>query len=123
MRRMLLLVVALAFSYSGGAAAEDWPTRPIRALTTTSAGGISDVFMRALGDKLRERLGQPIVVENRPGGAQMVGARACQDSAPDGYTICIVNADAMIYNQFLFKSLPFDPANGLQPVTDLFDLI
>ena len=86
-----------------GAAAEDWPTRPIRALTTTSAGGISDVFMRALGEKLRERLGQPIVVENRPGGAQMVGARACQDSAPDGYTICIVNSDAMIYNQFLFK--------------------
>ena len=105
------------------ASAQDWPTRPIRALTTTSAGGISDVFMRALGEKLHERLGQPIVVENRPGGAQMVGARACQDSAPDGYTICIINADAMIYNQFLFKTLPFDPDNGLQPVTDLFDLI
>src|SRR5580692_1907742 len=115
-------VVALVLP-AFGAAAQDWPTRPIRALTTTSAGGISDVFMRALGEKLRERLGQPIVVENRPGGAQMVGARACQDAAPDGYTICIVNADAMIYNQFLFKSLPFDPVNGLQPVTDLFDLI
>ena len=123
MRRMLLLAAVVTFGYSGSAAAEDWPTRPIRALTTTSAGGISDVFMRALGEKLRERLGQPIVVENRPGGAQMVGARACQDSAPDGYTICIINADAMIYNQFLFKSLPFDPVNGLQPVTDLFDLI
>src|SRR6202035_3511032 len=61
------------------ATAQDWPTRPIRALTTTSAGGISDVFMRALGEKLRERLGQPIVVVNRPGGALMVGARACQD--------------------------------------------
>ena len=123
MRRLLFLAAVLALGYSRGASAEDWPTRPIRALTTTSAGGISDVFMRALGEKLRERLGQPIVVENRPGGAQMVGARACQDAAPDGYTICIVNADAMIYNQFLFKSLPFDPENGLQPVTDLFDLI
>jgi len=79
--------------------------------------------MRALGDKLRERLGHPIVIENRPGGMQNIGARACQDSAPDGYTICIVNADPMIYNQFLIKDLPFDPVHGLAPITKLFDLI
>jgi tripartite-type tricarboxylate transporter receptor subunit TctC len=114
-----LALLATAF----GADAQDWPARPIRALTTTSPGGISDVFMRALGDKLGARLGQPIVVENRPGGMQMVGARACQDSAPDGYTICIINADPMIYNQFLVKSMPFDPIHGLQPITNLFDLI
>ena len=105
------------------AAAQDWPTRPIRALTTTSPGGISDVFMRALGERLGERLGRPIVIENRPGGMQNVGARACQDSAPDGYTICIINADPMIYNQFLIKDITFDPEHGLQPITDLFDLI
>jgi len=104
-------------------ATQDWPTRPIRALTTTSPGGISDVFMRALGEKLRERLGHPIVIENRPGGMQNVGARACQDSAPDGYTICIINADPLIYNQFLTKDMPFDPEHGLQPITKLFDLI
>ena len=104
-------------------ATQDWPTRPIRALTTTSPGGISDVFMRALGEKLRERLGHPIVIENRPGGMQNVGARACQDSAPDGYTICIINADPLIYNQFLIKDMPFDPEHGLQPITKLFDLI
>jgi tripartite-type tricarboxylate transporter receptor subunit TctC len=79
--------------------------------------------MRALGDKLHERLGHPIVIENRPGGMQNVGARACQDSAPDGYTICIINADPMIYNQFLIKDMPFDPEHGLQPITKLFDLI
>ena len=105
------------------ASAQDWPTRPIRALTTTSPGGISDVFMRALGEKLHERLGHPIVIENRPGGMQNVGARACQDSAPDGYTICIINADPLIYNQFLIKDMPFDPEHGLQPITKLFDLI
>ena len=103
--------------------AQDWPTRPIRALTTASPGGISDVFMRALGERLRERLGHPIVVENRPGGMQNVGARACQDSAPDGYTICIINADPIIYNQFLIKDMPFDPEHGLEPITKLFDLI
>ena len=105
------------------ASAQDWPTRPIRALTTASPGGISDVFMRALGERLRERLGHPIVVENRPGGMQNVGARACQDSAPDGYTICIINADPIIYNQFLIKDMPFDPEHGVQPITKLFDLI
>jgi tripartite-type tricarboxylate transporter receptor subunit TctC len=103
--------------------AQDWPTRPIRALTTASPGGISDVFMRALGERLRERLGHPFVVENRPGGMQNVGARACQDSAPDGYTICIINADPIIYNQFLIKDMPFDPEHGLEPITKLFDLI
>ena len=114
---LLLLVATLS------ASAQDWPTRPIRVLTTTSPGGISDVFMRALGEKLRERLGHPIVIENRPGGMQNVGARACQDSAPDGYTICIINADPLIYNQFLISDMPFDPEHGLQPITKLFDLI
>ena len=72
----LFAVLSLVVS-TLGAAAQDYPTRPIRALTTASAGGISDVFMRALGDRLGARLGQPIVVENRPGGMQNVGARAC----------------------------------------------
>ena len=124
-RASLILVIApllLAVSVLS-ARAQDWPTRPIRAITTASPGGISDVFMRALGEKLRERLGHPIVVENRPGGMQNVGARACQDSAPDGYTICIINADPIIYNQFLIKDMPFDPEHGLQPITKLFDLI
>ena len=119
-----LIIASLLFAFTTGAAqAQEWPTRPIRALTTTSPGGISDVFMRALGEKLRERLGHPIVIENRPGGMQNVGARACQDSAPDGYTICIVNADPLIYNQFLINDMPFDPEHGLQPITKLFDLI
>jgi tripartite-type tricarboxylate transporter receptor subunit TctC len=106
-----------------GAAAADWPDRPIRVLTTTSPGGISDVFMRALAEKLGPKLGQPLVIENRPGGMQNIGARACQDAPPDGYTICIINADPMIYNQFLMKDMPFDPVHGLQPITKLFDLL
>jgi tripartite-type tricarboxylate transporter receptor subunit TctC len=124
-RRASFIAAMLAFMLAafGAAAQDNWPNRPIRALTTASPGGISDVFMRALGQKLQERLGRPIVVENRPGGMQNVGARACQDSAPDGYTICIINADPMIYNQFLIKNMPFDPVHGLQPITKLFDLI
>ena len=120
--RKALLILALAAA-AGPAFAQDYPTRPIKALTTTSAGGISDVFMRALGDELLKRWGQPIVVENRPGGMQNVGARACTEAPPDGYTICILNAEPIAYNQFLLKSMPFDPENGLQPVTNLYHLI
>ncbi len=126
MRRSFSLLIATLFAVAApafAASADDWPDRPIRTLTTTSPGGISDVFMRALAEKLGPRLGKPIVIENRPGGMQNVGARACQDSAPDGYTICIINADPMIYNQFLIKEMPFDPVHGLQPITKLFDLL
>lgn len=120
---LLLLLTLSGAPCIAPASALDYPTRPIRAITTTSAGGLSDLFMRALGEELHRRWGQPLVIENRPGGAMNVGTKACADAPPDGYTICITNADAMVYNQFLFKRLPFDPENGLQPVTNLFHLI
>src|SRR4029434_2872154 len=85
--------------------------------------GISDIFMRALGDELLKRWGQPIVVENRPGGMQNLGARACSEAPPDGYTICILNAEPIAYNQFLLKNMAFDPEKGVQPVTNLYHLI
>jgi tripartite-type tricarboxylate transporter receptor subunit TctC len=118
------IFLLLALLGAGAAQAQDnWPNRPIRALTTTSPGGISDVFMRVLGEELRKRLGQTIVVENRPGGMQNVGARACTEAAPDGYTICIINADPVVYNPLLLKNIGFNPETGLQPVTNLFHLI
>ncbi len=118
-----LVVLSFLASLTTFSAAQDYPTRPIRAYTTSSAGGLSDVFMRALGEELRLRLGQPIIVENRPGASQNLGSRACAEAEPDGYTICIINADPVVYNQFLFKHIGFDPEKGLQPVTNLFHLI
>jgi tripartite-type tricarboxylate transporter receptor subunit TctC len=118
-----IAIVALVAGFAAPAFAQDYPTRPIKAVTTTSAGGISDVFMRALGDELHKRWGQPIVVDNRPGGMQNLGARACAEAPPDGYTICILNAEPMAYNQFMLKSMPFDPEKGVQPVANLFHLI
>ena len=119
----LPLATLLAICAASPAAADDWPNRPVKAITTTSAGGLSDIFMRALGEELRQKWGQPLIIENRPGGAMNVGTRACADSAPDGYTICITNADAMLYNQFLFKKLPFDPETSVVPITNAFHLI
>ncbi|HKA78407.1 MAG TPA: tripartite tricarboxylate transporter substrate binding protein [Xanthobacteraceae bacterium] len=118
-----IAIVALVAGLAAPSFAQDYPTRPIKAVTTTSAGGISDVFMRALGDELHKRWGQPIVVDNRPGGMQNLGARACAEAPPDGYTICILNAEPMAYNQFMLKSMPFDPEKGVQPIANLFHLI
>ena len=124
MKRTVLATMLLAtISLPTSALADDYPTRPIHVLTTSSAGGISDIFMRVLGEELHKRLGQPLIIENRPGGSMNLGTRACADSTPDGYTICITNADAMLYNQFLFKNLPFNPESSLQPITNAFHLI
>ena len=120
---MIALAAAISAAAFSTASADDWPTRPVKAITTTSAGGLSDIFMRALGEELRARWGQPLIIENRPGGSMNLGTRACADSPPDGYTICITNADAMLYNQFLFKTLPFNPETSLQPITNAFHLI
>ena len=119
----LVLSATLGAAAAQAALAQDWPNRPVKAITTTSAGGLSDIFMRALGEELRQKWGQPLIIENRPGGAMNLGTRACADSTPDGYTICITNADAMLYNQFLFKTLPFNPETSLQPITNAFHLI
>ena len=121
MTRVAVLLVALV-ALTFPAAAQNYPNKPIHVITTSSAGGISDIFMRVLGEEMHKSLGQPIIIDNRPGGAGNIAARACTEAAPDGYTICIINADVMIYNQYLFKNLPFDPEK-LTPIINLFHLI
>jgi tripartite-type tricarboxylate transporter receptor subunit TctC len=122
MKRFVAAIAMAAALFAAQASADDYPNRPIRVFTTSSAGGISDIFMRVLNDAMQSRLGQPLIIENKPGGAGNIAARACQDATPDGYTICIINADTMIYNQFMFKSIPFDPEK-LTPIVNLFHLI
>jgi tripartite-type tricarboxylate transporter receptor subunit TctC len=117
--RAVAFAAALCFCAPGFAVAQDYPTRPIRVIATSSAGGTSDIFMRALGDELQKSLGQPFVIESRPGGAFNIGTRACAEAAPDGYTICIVPGEPIVFNQYLFKTLAFDPA-AFEPITQLF---
>src|SRR5215475_11016231 len=122
MIRVATLLTAVLVALGAPAHADDYPSKPIHVLTTSSAGGISDIFMRVLGEELHKSLGQPLIIDNRPGGAGNIAARACQDAPPDGYTICIINADPMICNQYLFKNLSFDP-DKLAPIINLFHLI
>jgi tripartite-type tricarboxylate transporter receptor subunit TctC len=112
-----MLLAALA---TAPAAAQDYPTRAIRAITATSAGGTSDIFMRLIGEEIHKRWGQPIIVENRPGGGMTIGGRACAEAANDGYTICILPAETLAYNQFLFRKIPYDPDKDFAPITNPF---
>ena len=102
------------------APAQDYPTRSIKLIIPLGPGGGGDVFARALADELHKAWGQPVVVENRPGGGQNIGARACAELPPDGYTICIMSSEPLVYNQFFFKSIPYDPEKDFEPVVNLF---
>jgi tripartite-type tricarboxylate transporter receptor subunit TctC len=121
MRRLAAALSALVVL--SHAFADDYPSKPIHVFTTSSAGGISDIFMRVLDDKLSSRLGQRLIIENRPGAQGNIAARACSDAPPDGYTICIINTDTIVYNEFLFKHPGWDTQKGLTPIINLFHLI
>jgi tripartite-type tricarboxylate transporter receptor subunit TctC len=97
------------------AAAQNYPTRPIRAIASQGPGGLSDLFMRALGDQLGPALGTSIVVEDRTGAEGTIGAKACADAAPDGYTICILPSETLTINPVIYPS-DFDPWKALAPV-------
>jgi|SRR5581483_9893505 len=113
------LAIAL-LSTVAPAAAEDYPSKAIRIITAVSVGGTSDIFVRALADKLQPRLHQPIIVENRPGGAMTIAGRVCADAANDGYTICLLPGETLTLNQFTYKSIPYDPERDFAPITNAF---
>lgn len=113
-----ILLVAFAMAATP-AFAQEWPAKPVRAITALSAGGTSDVFMRVVGEQFQKKTGQPIVVENRPGGAFNIAGQACGDSAPDGYTICLLPVETLAYNQFMFRKLSYDP-KSFEPVMNAF---
>jgi len=112
--------ILLGMSVAGSAQGADYPNRPIRVIVAVGPGGVGDLFMRALVEKLSDSLKQPFVIENKPGGAFNIAARACAESSPDGYTICLLPGEPLTYNQFLFKDIGYDPVNGFAPITNLF---
>jgi tripartite-type tricarboxylate transporter receptor subunit TctC len=115
--RLLLLVTALGFA--APSIAQQFPSRPVRIVVPTSAGGATDSFARALGQRLAEGWGQPVVVENRPGANQIIGADYVAKSAPDGYTLLVSDASSFVMNPHLYKKLPYDGLRGFTPITVL----
>ena len=116
----LSLIAWSTTAWSTRAWGQEYPARGIKVIIPLGAGGGGDVFTRALADELQKAWGQPVVVENRTGGALNIGTRACAESPPDGYTICVLSSEPVVYNQFLFKSLPFDPEKDFEPIANLF---
>ena len=118
MRRCtLVLTLGLLLTTALSAGAEDYPSRPIRAIASQGPGGLSDLFMRALGDQLGPALGTSVVVEDRVGAEGTIGAKACAEAAPDGYTICILPGEAVTINPIIQSNADFDPAKSLAPIS------
>jgi tripartite-type tricarboxylate transporter receptor subunit TctC len=104
-----LLLIALSLLSFDRASAQTWPTKPIKIIVSQAAGGTPDIICRIIADRLSQSLGQQIIVENRPGGGNVVGAQAAAHAAPDGYTFFFATAAALVTNPYTFKSLPYDP--------------
>jgi tripartite-type tricarboxylate transporter receptor subunit TctC len=118
--KCFLIAVATWLASCAIAQAQTYPTHTVRVLIPLGPGGGGDVFTRAIAEGLHQALGQPFVVENRPGGGLNIGARACAEAPPDGYTICVLSSEPVVYNQFIYKSLPFDPDKDFEPISILF---
>jgi len=116
-RRTLAIAAAvLAFPFTSSFA-QSYPTKPVRLIVPYAAGGGTDFFARTVGQKLGEGLGQTVVVENKPGGATIIGGDAAAKALPDGYTALVADSTTLAVNPSLYKKLPFDPAKDLAPVT------
>jgi tripartite-type tricarboxylate transporter receptor subunit TctC len=98
------------------AQAQDYPARQITMVVPYAAGGGLDILARSLGLRLAERLGKPVVVENRPGAGTAIGAASVAKAAPDGYTIMLGTSTPFAINVTLHKSLPYDPAKDFSPI-------
>ncbi len=99
------------------AQAADWPTKPIRVVVTFPPGGSADAIVRAIAPKVGDRLGQPLVIENRPGAGGNIGLTAVAKADPDGYLLGLGAAGALSANVSLYPQMPFDPVKDLKPVS------
>jgi tripartite-type tricarboxylate transporter receptor subunit TctC len=116
-RRVLRLAVALVALGAGTARAADaWPSRPVRIVVPFTPGGSTDILGRAIARELQEALGQPFIVENKPGAGGSIGATEVARAAPDGYTLLMGHIGTLAINPSLYPALPYDPRTSFAPV-------
>jgi tripartite-type tricarboxylate transporter receptor subunit TctC len=120
-RRDLLALSAAAVAWPALARAQSWPTRPVRWIVPFPPGGPTDILARTIGQWLTDRLGQPVVIDNRPGGGTNIGTEAVVRSPPDGYTLLMLGPSSTI-NPSLYPKLPFNVLRDLAPVSGLIRL-
>lgn len=112
-----LLLGAAALCLAAHASAADYPDKPVRLVVPFPAGGATDLMARTLGQKLSERLGKGVVIDNRAGAGGSIGAEAVATSAPDGYTLLFATMGSLTINPNLYKSLRYDPVKSFVPIT------
>lgn len=110
------VVAIMAFGVAPAALAQAWPSKPVKILVGFAPGGAMDIVARTLGERMAASLGQPVVVENKPGAASNIAIRLLIDSPPDGYTVMLV-ANGLAANPFLYTQQPFDPVQDVAPVS------
>ena len=113
----LMLTVCLALA-TPSALAQTFPTKPIKVLVGYSPGGAVDIVARTVGQKMSSVLGQPVIVENKPGAGTNIAVQALIDSTPDGYTL-MLSANALAANPSLYQPAPFDPEKDVAPVAQV----
>ena len=106
---LVLLAWPLTCAAQGAGKSDAYPTRPVRLIVSFTPGGGADLTARTVGQKMSDALGQPVVVENRPGANGLVGADAVAKAAPDGYTMLLTDRGALGVNPSLYRKLPYDP--------------
>ncbi|MEO5670441.1 MAG: tripartite tricarboxylate transporter substrate binding protein [Ramlibacter sp.] len=112
------LVAGIALVAGAGAQAQAaWPTKPIKWVVPYAAGGTSDILTRLVAQKLTERLGQPVLIDNKVGAGGNLGTDFVAKSAPDGYTWVLGNIGPISVNPAMYKNLPYDPEKDLVPIT------
>jgi tripartite-type tricarboxylate transporter receptor subunit TctC len=118
LRRTLIaaLAAASALAFAGAAVAQAWPAKPIKIIVPYPPGGTSDILARAVGQKLNEQYGQPVLVENKPGATGNIGADFVAKSPPDGYTLLLADIGSLAIAPSVVTTLPFDPVKDFAPV-------
>jgi tripartite-type tricarboxylate transporter receptor subunit TctC len=114
--RRLFLVAALMASAMSLTHAQSWPSKPVRIVVPAPAGSSLDIVARLLGDKLKDRWGQPVVIENKPGAGGMLGVDLAAKAAPDGHTLAVGFNGPIAFAPFLYRKMAYDPAKDLVPV-------
>jgi tripartite-type tricarboxylate transporter receptor subunit TctC len=114
-----LAVLAMVFGSVAATLGQQFPARAVTLIVPAAPGGVTDVIARALGQRLSESLGQPVVVENKPGASNQIAAEFVARSAPDGYTLLVSPEATFVINPYLFAKLRYDPAKDFVPVAGL----
>ena len=121
---MRILGLGLATLMAAGAALgqQAYPSKPVKIVAPFAPGGLADVLARATGERLQRSLGQPVIVENRPGAGGNVGADAVARAEADGHTLLMSSAGILTINEFLYEKMAFDPRTAFAPVSIVADM-